>query len=114
YDIQIYKVVYKTLFEGDSVLASGVIAIPVPLTKKETFPLLSYQHGTIVKKNEAPSVNTNAEFMTYVASAGMVVAIPDYIGFGASSSAFHPFMHKEYTVNAVLDMIRAAKELIKV
>lgn len=114
YDIQIYKVVYKTLFEGDSVLASGVIALPVPLTKKETFPLLSYQHGTIVKKNEAPSVNTNAEFMTYVASAGMVVAIPDYIGFGASSSAFHPFMHREYTVNAVLDMIRAAKELIKV
>lgn len=114
YDIQIYRIKYKTLFEGDSILASGVVAIPVPLEKKETFPLLSYQHGTIVVKNEAPSVNTNNEFMTYVASSGMVVAIPDYIGFGASASEFHPFMHKEYTTNAVLDMIRAAKEMVAV
>jgi dienelactone hydrolase len=112
YDIQIYRIVYKTLFEGDSVMASGVVALPVPLDKKETFPLLSYQHGTIVKKNEAPSVNTNNEFMTYLASTGMVVAIPDYLGFGSSASVFHPFMHKEYTVNAVLDMIRATKELV--
>ncbi|MBN2807341.1 MAG: prolyl oligopeptidase family serine peptidase [Prolixibacteraceae bacterium] len=114
YDIQIYRIVYKTLFEGDSILVSGVVSIPVPLTKNETFPLLSYQHGTIVKKSEAPSVNTNSEFMTYLASTGMVVAIPDYIGFGSSASVFHPFMHKESAANAVLDMIRASKELIAV
>lgn len=114
YDIRIYKITYKTLFEGDSILVSGIVALPVPLENKETFPMLSYQHGTIVKKSDAPSVNTNNEYMTYLASTGMVVAIPDYIGFGASSSEFNPFMVNEYTVNAVLDMIRASKELITV
>lgn len=114
YDIRIYKITYKTLFEGDSILVSGIVSLPVPLDKKETFPMLSYQHGTIVKKSDAPSVNINNEFITYLASTGMVVAIADYIGFGASSSEFHPFMINEYTVNAVLDMIRATKELIKI
>jgi hypothetical protein len=68
------------------------------------FPILSYQHGTIFRKNEAPSVNTNNEFMLYLASTGMVVVIADYVGYGSSSTHFHPYMHKEYTVNAVLDM----------
>lgn len=114
YDVQIFKITYKTRFEGDTVYASGVVAIPVPENKKEAFPVLSYQHGTIVRKADAPSVNTDNEFMTYMASTGMVVAIPDYIGFGETSDVFHPFMIKEYTNNAVLDMIRAAKELVGV
>jgi dienelactone hydrolase len=114
YDVNIYKITYKTLFKGDSILVSGVVATPVPLKKNETFPLLSYQHGTLFRKADAPSVNTNNEFMTYLASTGMVVLIADYIGFGASSAEFHPYMHKRYTVNAVLDMIRASKEFIEI
>lgn len=114
YNVNIYKIVYKTLFEGDSILVSGVVATPIPIKSKETFPMLSYQHGTIFTKAEAPSVNTNNEFMTYLASTGMVIVIADYIGFGASSAEFHPYMHKQYTVNAVLDMIRASIEFVKI
>lgn len=112
YDVKIHKIIYKTLFEGDSILVSGIVATPIPDKKNEKFPIMSYQHGTIFKKSEAPSVNTNEEYMVYMASTGMVVAIADYIGFGASSPEFHPYLNKQYTVNAVLDMIRATKEFI--
>ncbi|HOO83277.1 MAG TPA: lipase family protein [Prolixibacteraceae bacterium] len=114
YDVNIYKLIYKTLFEGDSILVSGVVATPVPKKNNEEFPILSYQHGTIFTKAEAPSVNTNNEFMTYLASTGMVIVIADYIGFGASNAEFHPYLHKQYTVNAVLDMIRASIEFVKI
>lgn len=114
YDIQIHRITYKTLFEGDSILVSGVVASPMANDKKETFPVMSYQHGTLFRKADAPSVNTANEFMCWLASTGLVVIIPDYIGFGASSFNFHPYMHKQYTINAVLDMIRASKEFIKI
>jgi hypothetical protein len=29
YDVSIHKIVYKTLFQGDSILVSGVVATPV-------------------------------------------------------------------------------------
>lgn len=114
YDVQIYKIKYKTLFEGDTILVSGVVSLPIPLEKKEAFPMMSYQHGTIVKKSDAPSVNTDNEYMIYLASTGMVVVMADYIGFGESSQEFHPFMINEYAVNSVLDMIRASKELVAI
>jgi pimeloyl-ACP methyl ester carboxylesterase len=113
YDVEVHKIVYKTLFEGDTIFASGIVATPVQINKKDVFPVMSYQHGTIFQKSEAPSENISREIMTYLASTGMAVVIPDYIGFGASSAEFHPYMHNQYTVNAVLDMIRASKEFIK-
>lgn len=112
YEIEIYKITYNTEFQNDTVLASGLVAVPIPKSKKEEFPILSYQHGTIVKKSSAPSENVNNELMLYMASTGMIVLIPDYIGFGASSAFFHPYMIEEYATNAVLDMIRASKELL--
>ena len=119
YDIVIHTINYKTLFKGDTIIASGVVATPVAIEKKETFPVLSYQHGTIFKKDEAPSLNLNFSvnniegLMAYFASTGMVVVIADYIGFGYSNADYHPYLHNQYSTNAVLDMIRASKEFIK-
>jgi len=112
YNFKVFKLTYKTAFEGDTIDASGIIAVPIPLKKSETFPVISYQHPTLVKKSTAPSKNIDTELMTYLASTGMVVLIPDYIGFGESETEFHPYLHKQYTTNAVLDFIRASKEFI--
>lgn len=123
YEIQTYKITYKTEFEGDTIMVSGVVAAPVPTDKKVEFPIMSYQHGTIILKADAPSLNLSGslltgnietEIMKYVASTGVVVVMSDYVGFGASASEFHPYMNKEYTVNAVLDMIRASNEFIAI
>jgi pimeloyl-ACP methyl ester carboxylesterase len=115
YEVKLYKVNYKTAFEGDSITVSGLLAMPVSTDNKVAFPILSYQHEIITRNADAPSVKPMGEttaLITYLASTGFVVLLPDYIGFGASSDKFHPFMHKEYSVNATLDFIRASKELI--
>jgi dienelactone hydrolase len=115
YDVKVYKIKYKTAFEGDSITVSGLLAAPVPKGKNDAFPMLSYQHGTITTKAESPTSNPQGEITalaTYMASTGFVVIIPDYIGFGSSSDKFHPYMIKQYTVNAILDFIRASKEFI--
>jgi len=115
YDLKLYRVKYKTLFRGDSIMASGLICVPIAIEKKESFPMMSFQHGTIAKKSEAPSVSPLFEgnaLIAYLASTGMIVLMPDYIGFGESQKYFHPFLHKESTTHAVLDFIRAGKEFI--
>lgn len=116
YGVKLYKVTYKTYFEGDSIVASGTIAVPETSDSKASFPLLSFQHGTITTKADAPSIgyNTNVsnQLMNYVASMGFIVVMPDYIGFGATQSKFHPFMVKQATNSAVIDFIRASKEFI--
>jgi pimeloyl-ACP methyl ester carboxylesterase len=115
YDLKFYRVKYKTLFRGDSVNASGLICVPVAIEKKESFPMMCYQHSAIAKKSEAPSVSPLFEgnaLIAYLASTGMIILMPDYIGFGESQHYFHPFLHKEYTSHAVLDFIRAGKEFI--
>jgi len=116
YDIKVYKIKYKTALEGDSITASGLLAVPVTDDNSHEFPMLSYQHSTMTTNAEAPTSNplgTVTSMATFVASTGFIVVIPDYIGFGASSNVFHPYMIKKYAVNAVLDMIRASKEFVK-
>jgi len=122
YDVDVYKLTYKTEFEGDTIEVSGIVSYPV--NSDQSFDMISYQHGTIFTNASAPSVYfENAGYITnqqneafagvFMASMGNVVAIADYIGFGESSTYLHPYMHKEYTNNAVLDMIRASKEYAK-
>jgi len=115
HDIKIFKLTYKTAFEGDSIIASGLVAVPIANSKKEVFPIMSYQHGVILSKNDVPTVNPQGsitELATYIASTGIIVLIPDYIGYGSSDKYYHPFMVKAYATNAVLDFIRASKEFI--
>ncbi len=122
YDVDVYKLTYKTEFEGDTIEVSGIVSYPVD--GDQSFDMISYQHGTIFTNASAPSVYLkNAGYLTnpqneafagiFMASIGNVVAIADYIGFGESSTYLHPYMYKEYTNNAVLDMIRASKEYAK-
>lgn len=122
HDVFIHKIIYKTEFEGDTIEASGVVFFPD--NSNNSFNMISYQHGTIFTNASAPSVYmkskgylTNPQNEAFagivMASMGNVVVMADYIGFGESSDLFHPYMHKEYTNNAVLDMIRASKEFVK-
>jgi len=111
--ITIYSITYLTEFDGEEVIASGLVCVP---NSEETFPVLSYQNGTNTLHSEAPSVNPDNQLfllIEFIASTGFITTIPDYIGFGSSSDMFHPYLHKESTVASVLDMQRATKELVK-
>lgn len=111
YDVEIYKVTYKTNYNGSPIEASGLIAIP---RTTDAISMLSLHHGTIVNHAEAPSSFTTADatILSYaaIASAGLIGVIPDYLGFGASSSILHPYYIETLTASSVLDMHTAALE----
>ncbi|MDX1285347.1 MAG: hypothetical protein R3182_10050, partial [Draconibacterium sp.] len=100
----IYKITYNTTFNGESKLASGLVCVP---SGTGTYPILSYQNGTNTLHNNAPSVNPDNELyllLEFMASTGFIVSIPDYLGFGVADDMFHPYLHKESTVQSVTDM----------
>jgi pimeloyl-ACP methyl ester carboxylesterase len=108
--VNVYSISYNTTFKGQDVIASGLIAIP---SVSGTYPVLTYQNGTNTLHSAAPSVDPEAvlyQLIEYVASTGYVVVMTDYLGFGASDQMAHPYLHKESTVQTIIDMLYALKE----
>ena len=108
YAVKIYRVKYQTTtVDGEFTTASGIVAIPS--LSAAALPLLSYQHGTILKRQLAPSIQRQDFVGIGVASQGYVVSIPDYLGLG-SSEGLHPYVHASSLASASVDMIRATRE----
>ncbi len=113
YPVQVLRMVYKTHYRGSEVHASGLVCLPTAAGK---FPIISFQNGTNTRHDYAPSadpLNSSYMLIESMASNGYIVLIPDYIGFGASSSEVHPYYQKESTWTAVIDMIHAGNELVQ-
>ena len=113
YGVWVYRVNYKTTYGGHEVEASGLVAVPM---SSGSFPLLSFQNGTNTLHSKAPSVNINDNLFSVlqlVSSTGFVVTLPDYLGFGASSAMYHPYLHKASTLTSVTDLHRATRELLQ-
>lgn len=108
--VTVYSITYNTTFKGENVIASGIIALP---SDPGNYPVLSYQNGTNTLYANAPSVYpgyTIYQLIEFAASSGYIVVMTDYLGFGASEEIAHPYLHKESTVQTVVDMLRALKE----
>jgi hypothetical protein len=110
YPINIYRITYTTINTfGQETMASGAVVVPMGSTT--AFPLCSYQHGTITEKYEAPSYEGGELFLGVVfAPSGYVVCMPDYLGLG-DGEGLHPYCHAKSEATAVVDMLRATKEL---
>lgn len=116
--VQMYVVVYRTPdISGELVEASGLVMFPEVskgkrLTRKR-YPLVSFQHGTIMTRNLAPSNPAECvytPFLNEFASMGYVISMPDYLGYGVSQIR-HPYGHAETEASASRDMLRAARKL---
>ncbi len=106
----VYSIVYKTTFKGEDLLVSGLVAIPSAVG---SYPVIAYQNGTNTLHSNAPSVMPYYPLYTLLelaASTGYVVVIADYIGFGESDEMVHPYLHKESTVQTIVDMLYALRE----
>lgn len=112
FDVEAYKVVYNTEdANGKATLASGIVLIPKNSGLK-SFTMLVDHHGTITRDIDAPSQSAGYQlFNALYATSGYVTVSADYLGFGDSPQAVHPFVHAKSTVNAVVDLMRAAKKL---
>jgi pimeloyl-ACP methyl ester carboxylesterase len=110
-DVEVRKVVYKTTFQNQKVLASGLICLP---KTAGNYPVLSFQNGTNTLHSLAPSVAAGDDLYSIIesiAAMNFIVVIPDYIGFGASAQLPHPYLDAKSSTQSILDLIRAAKEL---
>ncbi len=111
YGAKAYKIIYNTVsWDSTHTIASGLMIIPDHPTCK--VGIISYQHGTTIKKSDVPS-RFNGEWFIALAGAakGLVSLMPDYLGLG-DGPGLHPYQHAHTEATAVIDMIRAAKEVV--
>jgi len=113
-DVDAIKIVYKTEnYDGEEITTSGVQLLP---KMEVSLPLLSFHHGELLATGKAPSESiTGANDLTYaalIASTGIAVLVPDYIGYGNSSLHWHPFEHKATLSKNSFDMFLASKEYL--
>ena len=110
YAVQAHRLTYLTQDAlGREILASALIALPMKPANSSS-PVLSYQHGTITQQAQAPSnLPDLASPEVVLASQGYIVLAADYVGYGASKTAAHPYLLAAPSAAAVIDLLTAAK-----
>lgn len=110
YDAEMIKLSYSTIDgNGDPTTASGALFIP---KTAGSFPLLSYHHGTVIKRTNVATFQgkmaTEGMVGGLAASIGFISCLPDYLGLGESQEV-HPYLQFELSASASIDMLLAAK-----
>ena len=109
-NVEVYKIVYRTIINNKSVSASGLVCIP---SVQGEYPVLCFQNGTNTVNANCPSedvTDPSYQMIEAAASMGYIVVIPDYPGFGESSGVPHPYLVTAPTVKSIIDMLFAVKE----
>ncbi len=113
--VDLIRLTYRTVdARGEPTLASALLAVPT--RRAGPLALVSYQHGTEVKKDAVGSVRgmdaPEAAVPLVFAASGYMAIMPDYLGLGASPG-LHPFVHAESLASAVIDALRAARHVAR-
>jgi len=107
YDAIMYSITYETIDQfGEVTIASGLISYPDD--NNGAFPVLSFQHGTQIRRGSAPSMNGFNDLILWLTTSGYIFIEPDYLGLGISEM-LHPYHLKDVTASSVIDMIRATE-----
>jgi hypothetical protein len=117
YSISLFNVEYLTKDDkGNQIASSGALILPWITggdfsTDKKTGPVLSFQHGTLLKKADAPSASWGPElaYASLFASTGFITLVPDLPGMGTASinkSDIHPYCQAKPIAYACADLIR--------
>lgn len=112
--VQAWRVQYWTTGgNGQRFAVTGIVAAPMEAIPPRPRRVIAWTHGAWgVAEKCAPSLSP--DFFDYTAGMdavrhGYVVVAPDYIGL--ASPTMHPFLVGPDTANAVLDAVRAAREI---
>jgi pimeloyl-ACP methyl ester carboxylesterase len=103
--------------QGRPIQLSGLLIHPNAKAGKPlpALPILSIQHATQLVSGSAPSMDIKSfqvEMAGVMACSGYAVLMPDYEGFGLSTS-MHPYVVARPLANAVIDLIRGVRDLDK-
>lgn len=115
--VRLYRVSYDSVVPergNKPIKATGLLAIPD--TGATSFPLLSYQHGTVYLKTQVPSVpeqSTETELvLAQFAGQGYAVIGADYFGMGGGSDEPEGYMVKASHQQATFDMLMASRAVL--
>ena len=112
--VQAWRVRYWTTNQyGQPLAVTGIVAAPREAIPPRSRRVIAWTHGAWgVAEKCAPSLSPNFFSATAgidAVSRGYVVVAPDYIGL--ASPTMHPFLVGPDTAHAVLDGVRAAREI---
>lgn len=110
YRAKVYEITFKSDYNGTPVEASALVAVP---DVEGSFPILSFNHGTIADHASAPTRNQRNQIpLLGIATTGYIVVLPDYLGFGASEEVLHPYYIAEAMGESGYHAVQATKDLI--
>jgi dienelactone hydrolase len=114
--VKLYRVTYNSVIPEHGnrpTIASGLLAIPDGAGT--SFPLLSYQHGTVYLKQQVPSFPDQspetALMLAQFAAQGYIVIGADYFGMGTSQEK-EGYMVKGSHQQATFDMLLATRAVL--
>ncbi len=115
--VDLYRVTYASVVpeKGNApITATGLLALPV--LQGQTFPVVSYQHGTVFRKSQVPSNPKDSPetqlMIAQFAGQGYIVTGADYFGMGSTHQP-QGFLVKESHQRACYDMLQAARHVMK-
>ncbi|WP_298243328.1 alpha/beta fold hydrolase [uncultured Bradyrhizobium sp.] len=114
--VRLYRVTYSSVVPergNKPTVASGLLAIPED--NGTSFPMVSYQHGTVYGKQEVPSFPQQSPetqlMIAQFAGQGYVVIGADYFGLGTSAEP-EGYMVKASHQQATHDMLIASRAVL--
>ena len=119
--VKLYRVTYHSVIPeraNKSIQTTGLVAIPDQADNppQRSFPLLSYQHGTVYGKNEVPSTPDESPetqlMLAQFGGQGYVVVGADYFGMGHNTPEPESYMVKASHQQAAYDMLLASRSVL--
>jgi hypothetical protein len=116
-NVAVYRVVYTTVgVHGEAADASAGVFFPQSGCAGP-YPLLGFGQGT--NEIKLPPINSTIpneqtlDLALVYGSQGYVTAATDYLGLGLSTYPYHPYLQAQTEASAVVDSMRAARNLAK-
>ncbi|MFT7249307.1 MAG: pimeloyl-ACP methyl ester carboxylesterase [Arcticibacterium sp.] len=114
--IEQHRITYETKdVNGNTILASGAVIIPTDFPNSR-LAIGGLHHGTLNDEADAPSyfkLNTETSLGSFLASTGIVIGMPDYVGYGESKNLPHPYEHNRGLAEPNADFLLAVTELLE-
>jgi len=118
YSVKFYKIIYRTTYKGQSILASGLISYPTGIS--DAIPTMIVGNIQTYADQDAPSTfyfsDISLSFASIAAiagSAGYLTVIPDMLGAGESKDVIAPMRNYGHAAGAMIDFIHASEEFIQ-
>lgn len=114
--VKLYRVTYSSVVPERAnmpIVATGLVAVPdIP---GRSFPMVSYQHGTVYEKTQVPSFPDQSPetqlTLAQFAGQGYIVIGADYFGMGSSKEP-EGYMVKASHQQASYDMLLASRAVL--